>query len=271
MLAQVTSVNPIRLKQELPPAALDEEYFRAGMENDIRRKNIALQLLQPERSFRENHSSLLRQKRTGIVRLFAKQDCTAKITKTNFESELLAFAKNCPVNFTVGNARNFSFRRSEYVSPDQSDLSFESGNFYANGLLNAGIMVSLGKIDPAKIELSSKELIFLRDFVPATDPDEIDKQLSEFGKGVRKNGFTYARGFNVAEKETYAIRSVAYRADLSSSKNYLGLQITFDPFRDDKRYDVIVVFQVVGIDDKGVTILWRELQRQESPKLKRIK
>lgn len=267
-IAQSTVVNPIRLKQELPPAAKNEDYYREGMEQDERRKNIILKLIGPDSFYKEKYATFLKNKNVGIVKLYNQQECSLKINKLRVE-DLEKLAKTCPTNSMVGNARNFSFRKGEYSDTNQSDLTFDSKNLYSKGLLTLSLMVSLGDKPIEQLDIDSLGVKFLKDFAPPQNAVEIDDKQRELASGFERDGLTYATGFNVLVNHTYALRAIAYRADLSTYTNYLGLGIRFDPFRNDKRMDVIVVFQIIGQDEKGITIIWKELQRKDSPKLKR--
>nr|MBA3334881.1 hypothetical protein [Acidobacteriota bacterium] len=90
----------------------------------------------------------------------------------------------------------------------------------------------------------------------------IDRQLSE---GVFSDGFQYRRGFYAVENTTYVLRSIAY-----DGKYFRAVEgVAYNEFAFDKRRDVTVAFRIVRKDSDGsVTILWKEILRKNSPKIK---
>jgi hypothetical protein len=75
----------------------------------------------------------------------------------------------------------------------------------------------------------------------------------------------YKKTAPVVENATYALRVIAYKGNIL--RTYRGF--VFDMLAGDKRIDLTLAFRVVRKDDDGgVTIIWRELARRESPRIK---
>lgn len=267
-VGQSTVTNPIQLDRSLPRVAKDPEYYRAGAEGLQRNKDVMMKLLAPEQKYLREYKRQLSDPRFGIIKLFSPVDCPVKISKPRSE-DLLELSKKCPVAYMVGSARNFSFRKREYVDANRSDLTFENGLIFSNGLLTQPIMTDLGERAITDVDLASDGLSEIKKIVPSTDPTEIDSQNDLISKGITRGGFVLGRGFKPILNHTYALRVIAYRADLSTWASVFELRFRFDPFHDDRREDIIVAFKIVGEDETGVTIVWRELLRLKSPKLKR--
>lgn len=227
-----------------------------------------MKLLAPEERFLREYERQLSDPRFGIIKLFSPVDCSVKISKPRSE-DLLELSKKCPVTYMVGSARNFSFRKREYVDANKSDLTFENGRIFSNGLLTQSIMTDLGVRAITDVDLTSDGLSEIKKIVPSTDPTEIDKQNDLISKGITRGGFVLGRGFKPILNHIYALRVIAYRADLSTYASVFELRFRFNPFHDDRREDIFVTFKIIGEDETGVTIVWRELQRKKSPELKR--
>ena len=125
-------------------------------------------------------------------------------------------------------------------------------------------MVELGDVSLDDVSLESDGLDFLRNFVPETSSKEAQKQFSQMARGVRINNFLYRKALPANENSTYALRVIAYKG---------GIFQTFRGFRynileGDKRIDLTLAFRVIRKDaDGSVTLLWKELERGEAPRI----
>jgi hypothetical protein len=92
-------------------------------------------------------------------------------------------------------------------------------------------------------------------------------------KGVAEGGYRYATSAPAEENMTYALRVVAYRTKGISLAGFTDT-LTADDIkfgglnRFDTRIDLTVAFRIVRRDENSsVTILWKQLNRQDAPKL----
>jgi hypothetical protein len=217
-----------------------------------------LKAVAPRPELYEKYAEFLRRPNTGLTKLIDDKGC-AKSTK------VVSATENCLKYSMPGGGSSFSFRTENYRIPRLSDITFTEKSFQAMGVLLHGIFVNLGNVPLEEVTLQSKGLKYLVDFQPEPDfkkSKEIDSQLI---RGVRRDGFLYRRGLFMVDDTTFALRSIAY-----GGKNFRAIRgITYNEFEFDKREDVIVVFRIVEKDAEGnVTILWRELQEKDSPKMK---
>jgi len=193
----------------------------------------------------ETYKDFLKSTRTGIVR-FANVDACKNI-------------KGCTVNPMPGNASSFSFRVANYRTPSMSDLIFKDGDFSVTGVLDHGYLISLGDVSLDLITNKYDALSPLKKFKPSKnikDFKEVEKELSKKPEIQKANG---------AVNNTYALRSVAYNGTaLRTISNFSYNALVFDT-----RSDVLVVFRVIRKHDDGsMTVLWKLIDKHDSPMLK---
>ena len=84
--------------------------------------------------------------------------------------------------------------------------------------------------------------------------------------GIENDGFFYCRNLEASENTTYVLRSIAYRGSY-----YRAIEgFVYDELDFDERRDVTVAFRIVRRDSESVTILWKILENQKSPAIKKI-
>ena len=204
----------------------------------------------------------LKAEKTGLFKLFPDYDCV--------EKNVIRIDGNCK-NFVMASS-SFSFRNLGYAHPYYSDLGFNNDEILSNGFFSQGIIVSLGDVPIEDITSSRDGMKFIIDFQPASDPGEARSTAAKLKAGVESGGFTYASSVRPVENTTYALRSIAYNIanSLPTASETTSLsELRFHTLAIDKRADVIVVFRIVrkGIDG-SLTIVWKELDRKEAPKIK---
>lgn len=101
---------------------------------------------------------------------------------------------------------------------------------------------------------------------PATQTREISATAKKLADGVDVSGYHYASVSPVKENMTYAFRVIAYRGELFTR---LYGAFYYNILDGDKRVDMTAVFRVVRKSKDGsLTLLWKELQRKDSPKIR---
>lgn len=207
--------------------------------------------LNPDPADANRYAVFLSQKRTGLVKLFSDVGCEDNYAIVRADEKCIDW---------IPTSANYSFRKSDYRIKLFADIKYKQDAFISEGLLSQGIIVALGDIPLEQISLNSKGMAYLVSYQPSIDPDETLKQYSSIAKGVNSDGYFYRNTVKATENNTYAVRINAYRTNNQHINEFV---------RDDKRIDIIVAFRVVRKNSDGsITLLWRELQRQESPKLK---
>jgi hypothetical protein len=216
-----------------------------------------LEAVEPGAELFDKYADFLRQENTGLTKLIEDTGC-AENTK------VVVASSDCLKYTMPGAGSSFSFRAQTYRLSRLADITFTNNSFQASGVFIHGIFVNIGDIPLEKVTLQTEGLKYLTDFAPETDYEksrEIDRQLI---KGVKSEGFLYRRGLFIVEETTFVLRSIAYDGKYMRSAS----GVTYNELDFDKRKDVIVAFRIVEKDSDGnVTILWKELQQKDAPKL----
>ena len=209
------------------------------------------------------YSEFLKQPRTGIFRLFPFLPCTEKyLIRTDGEC----------ANF-IPDSFSYSFRLKGYSDQHFFDLKSKDGNLVTGGILSLGVLTALGDVALETVSLNGDGMKFLADMKPETVQKDAEKQMGDFIKGVETGGYKYQTKIKIDENMTYGMRVVAYRIpdsvtlQINDPKNvYAGNFLSIN--RLDERDDIIIAFRVVRKEEDGnVTILWKELKREDAPKL----
>ena len=208
------------------------------------------------------YSEFLKADKTGLFKLFPDHDCVLK--------NVVRIDGNCE-NFVMASS-SFSFRTLDYAHPYYSDLGFNNDEILSNGFFSQGILVRLGDVAIEDVTPSRDGMRFIFDFQPASDPDAARSAAAGLKAGIESGGFTYASSVRPVENTTYALRSIAYNVanSLPTVSEMTSLsELRFHTLAIDKRADVIVVFRIVRKGAEGsLTIVWKELDRKEAPKIK---
>jgi len=220
-------------------------------------------MLAPNAEDAAKYKDFLRQKNTGLFRLFPDFDC-------HQEKNVIRVDGNC-ANLVPG-SWNYSFRQKNYSDIDFWDVRFKDENLISKGFLSQGMLVRLGNVPLENVSTASGGIKFLLEFKPGTLLEEAKKQFAQIEKGIEADGYKYTNSIKADENTTYAMRVVAYRDKINNRG--LSDKITSGDFKyfylnsNDKRIDLTVAFRVVRRDaDGSITILWKELNRREAPKI----
>ncbi len=200
--------------------------------------------------------SLLQEPRTGIARLHPDLGCyeNARILKAD------EICRNA-----IPESSSYSFRERENTIEVLSDIRFKNGFFISDGILTQGFLTNLGDVDLGNVSLESDGIGFLREFEPMPEAPDAKDQYLTLVKGIKAGPYEYRKYQKAVVGSTYALRIVAYRGNVYRS--YRGWK--FDLLEGDKRIDLIVAFRVVRQSaDGSMTIVWKELERRDSPRLK---
>lgn len=237
------------LRNQATEAALAELYRHS---TDKERQSLT-----PEAEILRKYADFLTQPRTGLVKLAANTGCSG-------DQMILDASADCMRFSMPGAGAAYSFRMDDYRIRRLADIAVADGFIEVGGQMNHGIIVDLGRIDPASVSLTTDGLPFLLDFKPAKDMKSAQRIQDALTKGVDSKGLRYANRLHVSLDSTFAMRSIAYRADYLRSYNGK----VYDEFKYDRRLDVVVVLKVVAIaEDGSPTLLWRELSRKKAPKM----
>ena len=219
--------------------------------------NSELKAVEPSSALLESYAEFLRQPNTGLTKLISDKGC-------GHDAKVVSASEDCLKYSLPGGGSSFSFRTENYSLPRLADITFTEKSFQASGILVLGIFVKLGDVPITDVDLQTKGMKYLLELQPDADYSRAKTFSEQIKDGVLVDGFLYRRGLYTADNTTYALRSVAY-----SGKYFRAAAgVTYNEFDFDKRKDVVVVFRIVERDTEGnVTILWKKLRENASPKV----
>lgn len=217
-------------------------------------------LLEAEPEVSQNFAEFLRQRSTGILKLIADKGCSKDLN-------VIVSTAHCLKYKMPGAGSSYSFRVENHWLKHLGDLNFDGINLQSSfGILTNGIMVNIGDVSLEKTDLQNEALKTLTEFQPAQEIDKAAGFSTLLEKGIKGGDFIYGSILPVKENSTYLLRSIAYKTEFFRTID----KIEYDEFAFDKRKDILVAFRIVRfIPDESITIVWKVLDRKESPKIKR--
>lgn len=213
------------------------------------------QRLLPDPADVTKYSAFLAQPGTGLARIMNDIDCNTNAYILRADEECLD---------AVPDGSFFSFRKREHTSPVLADLRLREGLLVSDGALSQNVLVYLGKTPLETVSLNSPGIDFLTNFVPEEESRGATRQYIQITKGIRSGRYEYLKAIPSALAATYALRLVAYRGKIY--RRYQGW--IYNLLEGDNRADLLVAFRIVNKDKDSVTILWKELEKKQSPKIK---
>lgn len=207
--------------------------------------------LYPSADEKERFATFLRQPRTGLVRLLQSGECE--------DDPRLLQAGSCrdAIPPVPGGGTFYSFTRVGYELRQLSDLWLEGDVFrvgFAGSVL--GVMTTLGDVPLESVGPERQEVTYLSGLAPPSSLTEARNQFLRNLSGFRLSGHRYGVTAPVRVATTYVLRSTTYKFG-----DYLDRRRKLD--------DVLIAFRVVGTTTDGsVTLLWKEMRRQKTPKIK---
>lgn len=212
--------------------------------------------MQPDPADLELYDAFLQTPRTGIVRLLPDLGC--------HENVFVLKADDTCRN-SIPESSFYSFREREHTLEVLSDIRLKGGFLISDGILSQGMMVNLGDVELETVTLESDGLGFISGFTPDPSALRAKDQYAQISSGIRAGRHEYRKTLPAVPNSTYALRVVAYRGNVIRS--FRGYR--YDLLEGDKRIDVTVVFRVVRKDaDGSITLVWKELERRDSPRMR---
>lgn len=210
-------------------------------------------------SYRNKYTEFLKQKNTGIARMFPDTKCDAGLTVTVEELQRCA---NTPQ--VIGSGSRYSLRFREIPSNYPLDFIlglFESADIYYNdekiivgSAYTQSVISEIGNIELETLDSKSDAFNFLRSFKPSKSNKDIKAQNKVLGGGIKSNGYTYSNSVPVKLNSTYVFRSIAFSV------------MVYPAFWQN---DILAAFKIVGKEDDGsIIFIWKNLKQKESPSLK---
>lgn len=211
--------------------------------------------LQPDPSDLEKHERFLAAPRTGIFRLMPDIGCTENVNVIKADAVCLNY---------IPESSYYSFREKEHTIEILADLRLRNGFLITDGIFAQGMLVNLGEVELENIVSTSDGLKFMTSFSPNPLGSEAQKQFLLLMRGVKVGKYEYKKAVPMVENATYALRVVAYKGNIFRN---LG-SYRFDLLAGDKRMDLMLAFRVIRKESDGsITLLWKEIERREAPRL----
>jgi hypothetical protein len=218
-------------------------------------------LIAPNPEDLQKYDSLIKTSRGGLFRLFPNSDCGGKY--------VVNISQKC-ANY-VSEHSTYSFRQKAY-EPESSyayiDIQFKDNDLVSRGFLSQGIFTSLGDVPIEDVSLTSSGVDFLVNFKPQNEPQGARNQYQQITQGIKENGYFYSNVVKAELNTTYGLRIIAYHFIVPSLYvPYIG-DNRFFTINHDNRRDLTIAFRIIRKEDDGnITIVWKELKNQLSPKL----
>jgi hypothetical protein len=261
IFSQVASVPPPKLPKSAEQNSRDKNSNRERTNSfnffPFKTKHTKDQekKLRPREEDLVKYAAFLKQSRTGIFRLMNDVGCDSNVYVIRVDD-------NC--KNAIPGSSFYSFREKEYTTAYLADIRFKDGLLISDGLLSQNILVRLGDTSLENLSVNSEGMKFLTDFLPESLNTAATRQYIEIVKGIRTDRYEYRKVLPAMENMTYAMRIVAYRG--SFYRSFRGW--IYDLISGDDRFDLIIGFRVIRKEDGNITIVWKELERKKSPKLK---
>lgn len=203
----------------------------------------------------KKYEQFLEQPRTGIFRLMPDIGCTENINIIRADAVCLSF---------IPESSYYSFREKEHTIELLSDIRLKNGFLISDGVLSQSILVNLGEVALEEIAPASEGVEFLTGYSPSAQGAEAQNQYVQMVRGVKVGKYEYKKALPIIENATYALRVVAYRGNVF--RTFRGYW--FDLLEGDKRIDLTIAFRVIRKEQDGaVTLLWKEIERKDAPRL----
>jgi hypothetical protein len=207
---------------------------------------------------KSTYKDFLKKHNIDFIRLHNFSNCDEPDKAINVSAE-------CPWN-VEGKGTSYSFRKKQYVSRFFSDIQYRDGEFRIPGIYILGFVTNLGGVPIETVSLRNRGIQKMTEFVPSTNENEVVSQRKAANVGFRIDGYIYKTSMPMKLNSTFAMRSIAYRG-----KVYKGTgKGKVDILKGDARRDIVVVFRVIRKHQDGsVSVLWKKLRDEQSPKLRK--
>lgn len=201
-------------------------------------------------------ADFLKLPQTGLFKLFPNTGC--------FSHNTVRIGEDCQNAMPLSSI--YSFQKKDYAV-QIAEIGLKDDTFFSRGLLVNSLLVTLGDVPLETVSLNSDGVKFLADYQSASNNQEILAKQKELADGIKEGNYQYGASASVLENTTYAVRVIGYQGKIMLPLGDSGT--SYNLLEKDKRADIIVVFRTVRKSaDGSLTILWKQLQRKDSPKIK---
>ncbi|MDQ3801602.1 MAG: hypothetical protein M3384_19440 [Acidobacteriota bacterium] len=242
-MQQERRIEPIK---KLPAVVTPPKRKAARVRPKPTEKDLAAVAVEDEDKIK--FAAFLKQPRTGIFRLHDVSNCERTHKVYNVEEP-------CPAHLDEKGSA-YSFQDDDYKIISLADISLDNAAFQVRKIRTLSFLTNLGDTAIENLTLQTSGIREMAEFVPSADKKEVIVQAEIASRGFQIGKYVYKTSHPLRENSTYSLRLITYRVENANSAVKA------------KPLDVIVVFRVVRTHPDGsITILWKELQRQDAPRL----
>ena len=255
----ILALNGAIIFAQTPPSAQSKSGERDL--SPIRKKPTRAQRekLEPSAADRAAHARFLAQPNTGIFRLLPDFDCERG-------AYIIDASRDC-LN-QIPESAYYSFRERQHTAEYLSDIRLKNDFLISDGIMAQSIFTNLGDVPLEQVSLAAAAFKFINEYQPQSLDRAALKQFNEMKNGIKSGEYIYRKAQAAEENSTYVLRVIAYRGKLYKVFN----RFLYNLLSGDNRIDLTLAFRVLRKETDGsLLILWKELKRGESPKIKRLK
>lgn len=239
-----------RLRNILAASQKSEENERRALSVKATPKDI--QAIAVSADDKDKFAQFLKQPRTGIFRLHDISNCDESRRIYNVEEP-------CP-SHVLSKGSAYSFDEEDYEVKWLADIRLEKSNFRIQKIETLSFLTNLGDVPIDSLTLASGGIREMAEFIPSENLKEVVGQHRIAVKGFQVGNYVYKTSRPLKENSSYALRAITYKFEGGAFGKLPSVKA--------KRLDIIVVFRVVRYHEDGsVTVLWKELRKQNAPKL----
>ncbi len=225
-------------------------------------------MVETHRDDRLKYAKFLKQRGTGLVRLFDAGVCGDE------RKPIISASIDCP--YTVhGYATSFSFQTKKYTIRKRSNIHYSAnrivGEVFAHRLLYGGSEVKLTMLTKIEgtsldgISIDSTQIRNLLEYNPGSTFADVQEKSQELLAGITLGSTVYRNSVEIERGATFVLRSIDYN-------DY------FSPVRNNRSYlqgrgkDIVVAFEIVREHSDGsISVLWKKLKQSKVRKLRKLK
>lgn len=213
-------------------------------------------ILAPDAADSSRYAAFLQNPNTGLIKIFPDLGC-------EINAHVVRADETCLNQIPM--SAFYSFREREHTTDFLSDIRLEDDELLSDGILTQGILVALGDVALESVSPASGGLKFLTEFKPEARSGEALKQSVRLIEGIKSDGYLYRKSLPARENTTYALRVIAYRGKFIQTIR----GFPFNMLDGDDRIDITIAFRLLKKDATtgNYTLLWKELARQDAPKV----
>ncbi|HEY0429658.1 MAG TPA: hypothetical protein VGC76_17890 [Pyrinomonadaceae bacterium] len=213
--------------------------------------------LSPPAEYTAEYAVFLKEKNTGITRMFPDKNCGMGLVVSVKELE------RCGETPQIKGAGSLYSTRLDAIPGylplgailsiiGLSEIHFVGEKLIIGNDLTQGIIGEIGDANIDEIDLKSDAFKFLTKYERVETKSDFALKTAELERGIESGGFFYSASARVRLNSVYVLRSIAYWQKYKSFWNT----------------DVFVVFKIIGQEKDGsIIFIWKKLKDKDAPEL----